>query len=102
MATAFDRRGPDDRRASLLAAPETGRERVGAEIPAHRAGGRDQVRGTGLRVAHARVTLAVTALVVLAFLVPLAMVVDQYAEERAMAVAERQAAAVAAVLAVTA
>ena len=38
----------------------------------------------------------------LTFLVPLAMVVDQLAEQRAMSVAERQAAAVAAVLAVDA
>jgi signal transduction histidine kinase len=36
---------------------------------------------------------------VLAFIVPLAMLVDQLAEERAMAAAERQAAAVAAILA---
>jgi signal transduction histidine kinase len=41
----------------------------------------------------------VTGLIVLAFIVPLAMLVDQLAEERAMASAERQAAAVAAVLA---
>ena len=101
MATALGRRGPDDRRAPLLAAPEAGRERGGAEIPAHRAGSRRQVRGTGLRAALARVSVAVTAIVVLAFLIPLALVVQHLARERAMADAERQTAVVVAVLAVT-
>ena len=71
MAAALDRRGPDDRRPPVLAAPEAGRERGGAAIPAHRAGGRDQVRGPGLRSALARVNVAVTSMVVLAFLIPL-------------------------------
>src|SRR5690348_11653422 len=101
MAAALDRRRPDDRRSSLLAAPEVGRERGGAQVPAHRAGGRHQVRGPRLRTALARVNVAVTSMVVLAFLIPLALVVAQLARERALADAERQAAVVVAVLAVT-
>ena len=58
MATAIGRRGPDDRRASVLAAPETGRVRGEAALPAHRAGGRVPVGGTGLRRALAYVAAA--------------------------------------------
>ncbi|HET6214379.1 MAG TPA: HAMP domain-containing sensor histidine kinase [Micromonosporaceae bacterium] len=46
-------------------------------------------------------SIAVTSLVALAFLIPLALVVQQLARERALADAERQAAIVVAVLAVT-
>lgn len=45
--------------------------------------------------------MAVTSIVALAFLVPLAVVVQQLAQERALAQAERQAAIVASVLAIT-
>ncbi|MBX6357650.1 MAG: HAMP domain-containing histidine kinase [Micromonosporaceae bacterium] len=47
------------------------------------------------------VTLATTSMVALAFLVPLGLLVQQLARERALADAERQAAVVVAVLAVT-
>src|ERR1700754_2534838 len=49
MATAVSRRGPDDRRAPVLAPSETGRIRGEAALPAHRAGGRIPVGGAGLR-----------------------------------------------------
>src|SRR4029453_7993611 len=102
MATAVGGGGSDDRRSPLLAAEKAGRERGGAEIPAHRAGGGRPVHGTRLRAALAYVSIAVTTMVAVAFLIPLGLVVQQLAEERAGADAERQAAAVAAVLAVKA
>src|SRR5258706_14209824 len=101
MAATLSGGGPDDRRASVLAAPETWRERLGAEIPAHRAGRGLQIRGTGLRRARAYVCVAVTSMVALAFLIPLGLVVQQLARERALADAERQTAVVVAVLTVT-
>src|SRR5213593_3012839 len=101
MATTIGGRGPDDRRTSVLAAPEAGGERGGAEIPAHRAGGRLQVRATGLRLALAYVSVAVTSMIALAFLIPLGLIVQQLAYERALADAERQTAVVVAVLTVT-
>src|SRR5215472_2974567 len=101
MAPTFDRRGSDDRRASLLAASQAGRERGGAQISAHRAGGRDQVRGRGLRAALARVNIGVTSIVVVAFLAPLALVVAHFAHDRAMADGRDQVAVATAVLAVT-
>ena len=56
MATALDRRGPDDRRASLLAATKAGRERGEAPLPAHRAGGRAPVRWPRTEDGAGRVT----------------------------------------------
>src|SRR5262245_41050058 len=101
MASTFDRRGPDDRRASLLASSQAGRERGGAQISAHRAGGRDQVRGRGLRAALARVNIAVTTIIVVAFLTPLALIVAHYARDRAMADGRDQVAVATAALAVS-
>ncbi|HEX5400691.1 MAG TPA: two-component sensor histidine kinase, partial [Pseudonocardiaceae bacterium] len=54
-----------------------------------------------MRWALARVALAVTATVALAFLIPLALTVRQTAHDKAFADAEQQAAAMAPVLAVT-
>src|SRR4051794_11372400 len=101
MAATLSGRGPDDRRASVLATPETWRERLSAEIPAHRAGRGFQVRGAGLRRTLAYVSAAVTTMVALAFLIPLGLVVQQLARERALADAERQTAVVVAVLTLT-
>src|SRR5256885_10164674 len=101
MAASVRGRGPDDRRSLVLVTPQVGRERGEAEVPAHRAGGRLQVRGTGLRRALAYVCMAVTAMVALAFLIPLGLVVEQLARERALADAERQTAVVVAVLMTT-
>src|SRR5688572_21570539 len=100
MATAVGGGGSDDRRSPVLAAEKAGRERGGAEIPAHRAGGRRPVYGTRLRAALAYVSVAVTTMVAVAFLIPLGLVVQQLAEDRAAADARAQAAAVAAVLGV--
>src|SRR3954466_10900396 len=72
MATAVSRRGPDDRRASVLATSETGRIRSEASLPAHRAGGRIPVGGAGLRARLAYVSAATTTIAALAFLIPLA------------------------------
>src|SRR5882672_3938120 len=101
MAPTLDRRGPDDRRSPLLATSEIGRERSGTEVPAHRAGGRNQVRGTGLRAALARVNIAVISIVVLAFMASLAIIVSNLARDRAVSDAQARAALVVAVLAVT-
>src|SRR2546423_6574602 len=101
MAATVRGRGPDDRRAPVLVASQTGRERGEAEVPAHRAGGRLQVRGTGLRRALAYVCVAVTSMVALAFLIPLGLMVQQLARERALADADRKTAVVVAVLTVT-
>ncbi|WP_199443176.1 HAMP domain-containing sensor histidine kinase [Umezawaea beigongshangensis] len=54
-----------------------------------------------MRRSLAIVALAVTSMVALAFLVPLAMVVQQLAEDRALVEAERQASALTPVLAIT-
>lgn len=54
-----------------------------------------------MRWALARVALATTSMVALAFLVPLALVVRQIAQDRAISDAERQAAAMVTVLAIT-
>src|SRR4029453_7628597 len=72
MATAVSGRGPDDRRPSVLAPSETGRVRGEAALPAHRAGGRIPVGGSGLRARLAYITAATTAIAALAFLIPLA------------------------------
>ena len=101
MATAIDRRRPDNRRASLLAATKAGRERGEAALPAHRAGRRPPVDGPGLRRQLALHAVAVTSIVAIAFLIPLALLVQQVAHERALARAERQTAIVVSVLAVT-
>lgn len=54
-----------------------------------------------MRWALVRVSLAVTAMVVIAFAVPLGLVVKELARDRALANAERQAAAIAPALAIT-
>src|SRR5829696_8391846 len=54
-----------------------------------------------MRLALVRVALATTTMVALAFLVPLALIVHQIAEERAITDAERQASAMVTVLAIT-
>jgi signal transduction histidine kinase len=54
-----------------------------------------------MRWALARVALATTSMVALAFLVPLALVVRQIAQDRAISDAERQASAMVTVLAIT-
>src|SRR5438552_1732503 len=66
MATAIHRRGPDDRRTPVLAAPQAGGERSAPDVPAHRAGRRGQVRAAGLRRTLALVSIAVTAMVAFA------------------------------------
>src|SRR5262249_62291970 len=101
MAATLSGGGPDDRRTPVLAASEAWRERLGAEIPAHRAGRGLQVHGTGLRRALAYVCMTVTSMVALAFLIPLGLVVQQLARERALADAERQTAVVVPGLTVT-
>src|SRR5690606_18017398 len=101
MAPAIDRRGSDDRRSPLLAAPKAGRERGGTEVPAHRAGGRYQVRGPGLRWSLARIHLAVAAIAIVALLLPAWAMIGVNARDRAVAAAQLRAAAAAAVLAVS-
>src|SRR5258705_5904201 len=95
MATAVSRRGPDDRRASVLAPPETGRIRGEASLPAHRAGGRIPVGGAGLRARLAYVSAATTAIAALAFLIPLGWELRSDHRDRAMSAAEQESATVA-------
>src|SRR3954447_2174418 len=95
MATAVSRRGPDDRRASVLAPSETGRIRGETSLPAHRAGGRIPVGGAGLRARLAYVTAATTAVAALAFLVPLGWELRSDHRDTALSAAEQQSATVA-------
>src|SRR5918997_877401 len=99
MATAVSRRGPDDRRASVLAPSETGRIRGEASLPAHRAGSRIPVGGAGLRARLAYVSATTTAIAALAFLIPLGWELRADHRERVMAAAERRTAMVAGALA---
>src|SRR3954462_6845764 len=92
MATAVSRRGPDDRRASVLAPSETGRVRGETSLPAHRAGGRIPVGGAGLRARLAYVTAATTAVAALAFLVPLGWELREDHRDHAMSAAEQRSA----------
>src|SRR3954462_11991091 len=99
MATAVSRRGPDDRRASVLAPSETGRVRGETSLPAHRAGGRIPVGGAGLRARLAYVSAATTAIAALAFLVPLGWELREDHRDQAMSAAEQRSALVAGAIA---
>src|SRR3712207_3912376 len=98
MATAVSRRGPDDRRASVLAPSETGRVRGETSLPAHRAGSRIPVGGPGLRARLAYVSVATTAIAALAFLIPLGWELRSDHRETAMAAAAQRSATVAGAL----
>src|SRR4051794_6178572 len=98
MAATVSRRGPDDRRSSVLATPENGRIRGEAALPAHRAGGRIPVGGAGLRVRLAYITAATTAIAALAFLIPLGWELRADHRNDALSAAERQSATVAGAL----
>src|SRR3954470_2236578 len=102
MATAIGRRGPDDRRSSVLAASETGRVRGETSLPAHRAGGRIPVGGAGLRSRLAAMTAATTAVAALAFLIPLGWELRSDHREQVMSVAERRSATIAGAIAASA
>src|SRR3954463_13720815 len=99
MAATVSRRGPDDRRASVLAPSETGRIRGEASLPAHRAGGRIPVGGAGLRARLAYVSAATTFIAALAFLIPLGWVVRSDHRDAAMSAAAQQSATVAGAIA---
>src|SRR3954462_10537151 len=98
MATAVSRRGPDDRRASVLATSETGRIRGEAALPAHRAGGRIPVGGAGLRARLAYVCAATTAIAACSFLVPLGWELRSDHRDRALSLAGQRSAMVAGAL----
>src|SRR5690606_6709806 len=110
------RRRPDDRRPPVLAPPETGGDRGPAALPAHPARGRREAGtarrrtavgrhprsgATAMRWALVKVSLAVTTMVVLAFAVPLGLVIRELASDRAFSRAEREAAAGAPALSIT-
>src|SRR5919107_2708045 len=99
MAATVRRRGPDDRRTSVLAPSETGRIRSEASLPAHRAGSRIPVGGAGLRLRLAYVTAATTAIAALAFLIPLGWELRADRREDAVATAAARSATVAGALA---
>src|SRR4029453_13106689 len=98
MGTAVSRRGPNDRRAPLLAPSETGRVRGEAALPAHRAGSRIPVGGAGLRARLAAVSAATTAIAALAFLLPLGWELRTDHRDNAMSVAGQQSSLVAGAL----
>lgn len=93
------------RRARPHGDPRGGRRdpgRDGGPGREHDAGGeRERGHRWGMRWSLIRVSLAVTAMVVIAFAVPLGLVVKELARDRALTNAERQAAAVAPALAIT-
>src|SRR3954469_24817205 len=99
MATAIGRRGPNDRRSSVLATSEIGRVRGETSLPAHRAGGRVPVGGAGLRSRLAAMTAATTAVAALAFLVPLGWELRSDQRDQVMALAERRSATIAGAIA---
>ena len=99
MAATVRRRGPDDRRSSVLAPSETGRIRSEASLPAHRAGSRIPVGGAGLRLRLAYVTAATTAIAALAFLIPLGWELRTDRRDQALSTAAAQGATVAGALA---
>ena len=91
VAPALRRGRQDRRRAPVLATPQAGRDRPAAAVPAHRP--RRGVRLDAPRPAEAPgraaygshlLVAATTSLVLLAFLVPLALLLRSAAEERAI------------------
>src|SRR3954464_6695504 len=95
MATAIGRRGPDDRRSSVLATSEIGRIRGETSLPAHRAGGRIPVGGAGLRSRLATITAVTTAVAALAFLIPLGWELRADHRDGVMSAAQRRSAMIA-------
>src|SRR5262249_28285707 len=103
LAPAVPRLRPHRRRPPVLATPQARRERPGAAVPAHGARGRgeaDRARGRidGCRSMRYRLVLVVTAtasLVLVAFLVPLAVLVRSAAADRAVNAAVTQTQALA-------
>ena len=96
VAAAVRRRGQDRRRAPVLAAPQARRDRAGARATCTPCAGsgvrlvgtdgrRREARGSSLLVAA-----AVSVLVLVAFLVPLALLVRTVAEDRADARGDRR------------
>src|SRR5436190_10120696 len=99
MATAIGRRGPNDRRPSVLATSETGRIRGETSLPAHRAGGRIPVGGAGLRSRLATITAVTTAVAALAFLVPLGWELRSDHRDDVRSAAQRRSAMIAGAIA---
>src|ERR1700710_2857276 len=101
MAATVSRRGPDDRRSSVLAAPQAGRVRGETPLPAHRAGGRLPAGGPRLRPGLAALAAGMTTIVALVFLIPLGIAVQRDNRDDALAGAARRSGIVAGALAVT-
>ncbi len=95
--------GETARPAALPAHPARCRREAGAAHGAVRRAGRGASRSgaTAMRWALVKVSLAVTAMVVVAFAVPLGLVIREMARDRAFSNAEREAAAVAPALSIT-
>src|SRR5665647_3414389 len=83
LAPALRRRRPDCRRPSALAAPQAGRDRRGAPVPAPGARRRAQA-GRAVRRLLVLYGLAMASVVLLAFLVPLGLLGRQLAHDRAL------------------
>src|SRR5690606_12328041 len=94
-------RGADRGRPPVRTAPEAGGEGAPAALPAHRARYRHQAGRLAVRRAVAGLPVAVTSMVALSFLIPLALLVREQARDQATIVAEQRASALSPVLALT-
>src|SRR5215472_5254076 len=83
MAVALRRGRQDSRRARVLAAPQDGRDRPAAQVPVYGARGRGQARCTGMRLRLSLLVLAISSLILVSFLLPLALLLRTFAIDRA-------------------
>src|SRR5215469_8711161 len=74
-----------------MAAPQDGRDGAGAEVPVHGARRWYQARRTSMRLRIVLLVLAISSLILVSFLVPLALLLRTFAAERATSAATAQA-----------
>src|SRR5215469_1513327 len=91
MAVALRRGRQDSRRARVLAAPQDGRDRPAAQVPVYGARGRGQARCTGMRLRLSLLVLAISSLILVSFLLPLALLLRTFAADRATSPASARA-----------
>src|SRR5690606_9688245 len=87
--------GQDGRRAPVVAAQEAGRDRLGTAVPAHGARRRGEAGRAVVRRWLALLVAATTSLVLIALLVPMALLIRAVAENGAMSRATQAAESVA-------
>src|SRR5215472_5590232 len=74
-----------------VAAPEARRDRAGAEVPVHGPRGRHQARRASMRLRIILLVVAISSLILVSFLVPLALLLRTFAADRATSAATAQA-----------